>query len=170
MDAQKPDSGRVPQGKMYVQSLVKAKVLDWLHSSLFSCHPGVSHMQSPAARYFWWPSMCPLAPSASELRAATGFLLQPLAVPGRPWSHIALDFVTDSPRSQRNTVVLTLVDRFSRSVHFIPLPKLPTAFETTQLLYFTFMGSPMTLSQIVDPNSSPKSGKPSAMLWEPPLA
>ncbi|XP_064197194.1 uncharacterized protein LOC135257909 [Anguilla rostrata] len=33
-----------------------------------------------------------------------------------------------------NTVILTIVDRFSKAVHFVPLPKLPTARETADLL------------------------------------
>ncbi len=57
-------------------------------------------------------------------------LLQQLPVPSRPWSHIALDFVTALPPSQGHTVVLTVVDRFSKAAHFIPLPKLPSAKET----------------------------------------
>ncbi|KAI2653996.1 Transposon Tf2-9 polyprotein [Labeo rohita] len=70
-----------------------------------------------------------------ELRSETpDGLLQPLPVPSRPWSrpwsHIALDFVTALPPSQGNTVVLTVVDRFSKAAHFIPLPKLPSAKET----------------------------------------
>lgn len=60
--------------------------------------------------------------------------LHPLPIPRRPWSHIALDFITGLPESEGNTVVLTVVDRFSKSVHYIPLPKLPTAKETAQLL------------------------------------
>uniref|UniRef100_A0A9J8AF28 Uncharacterized protein n=1 Tax=Cyprinus carpio carpio TaxID=630221 RepID=A0A9J8AF28_CYPCA len=52
----------------------------------------------------------------------------------RPWSHIALDFVTGLPPSRGNTVVLTVVDRFSKAAHFIPLPKLPSAKETAQVV------------------------------------
>ncbi len=62
-------------------------------------------------------------------------LLQPLSVPSRPWSHIALDFVTALPPSLGNTVVLTVVDRFSKSAHFIPLPKLPSAKETAATVH-----------------------------------
>lgn len=54
----------------------------------------------------------------------------PLPIPHRPWSHMAVDFVTGLPPSEGNAVILTIVDRFSKMVHFVPLPKLPTAFET----------------------------------------
>lgn len=57
-------------------------------------------------------------------------LLWPLPIPNHPWSHIALDFVTGLPSSSGNTVILTVVDRFSKAAHFIPLPKLPSAKET----------------------------------------
>ncbi|KAI3375592.1 hypothetical protein L3Q82_003912 [Scortum barcoo] len=57
-----------------------------------------------------------------------------LSVPGRPWSHIALDFVTGLPPSNGKTVILTIVDRFSKAAHFVALAKLPTARETADLL------------------------------------
>lgn len=60
--------------------------------------------------------------------------LFPLPMPGWPWSHIALDFVTGLPPSQGNDKILTIVDQFSKSVHFIALSKLPTACETADLL------------------------------------
>uniref|UniRef100_A0A8C5MD31 CD9 molecule n=1 Tax=Leptobrachium leishanense TaxID=445787 RepID=A0A8C5MD31_9ANUR len=47
-------------------------------------------------------------------------LLQPLPIPERPWAHLSMDFITDLPVSQGNTVILTVVDRFSKMVHFVP--------------------------------------------------
>ena len=61
-------------------------------------------------------------------------LLQPLPVPHRPWSHISLDFVTGLPPSDGNTIILTVVNWFSKAAHFIPLPKRPSAKETAQLM------------------------------------
>ena len=61
-------------------------------------------------------------------------LLQPLPIPHRPWSHIALDFVTGLPTSNRFNTILTVVDRFFKAVQFMPLTKLPSASETAQLL------------------------------------
>lgn len=45
-----------------------------------------------------------------------------------------MDFVTGLPPSEGNTVILTIVDCFSKAVHFIPLPKLPSALETATLI------------------------------------
>lgn len=61
-------------------------------------------------------------------------LLQSLPVPHLPWSHISLDFVTGLPPSDGNTAILTVVDRFSKAAHFIPLPKLPSAKGMVQLM------------------------------------
>lgn len=56
--------------------------------------------------------------------------LCPLPVNSRPWLLIAVDFVTGLPPSEGNTTILSIVDKFSKAVHFVPLVKLPSAFET----------------------------------------
>uniref|UniRef100_A0AAQ4Q2C6 Integrase catalytic domain-containing protein n=1 Tax=Gasterosteus aculeatus aculeatus TaxID=481459 RepID=A0AAQ4Q2C6_GASAC len=81
----------------------------------------------------------PFARSKSSHQAPAG-LLRPLPIPHRPWSHIAVDFVTGLPPSEGNTVILTIVDRFSKAVHFVPLPKLPSALETANLLVLHVFG------------------------------
>lgn len=52
-------------------------------------------------------------------------LLQPLPMPPRPWSYIGMDFITSLAVSAWNTVILTVVDRFSKFIHTVALPKLP---------------------------------------------
>ena len=94
------------------------------------------------SRRFWWPAMEPevweyieacsvCARNKTSSQARTG-LLQPLPIPSRPWSDISMDFITGLPVSQGNTTVLTVVDRFSKMVKFIALPKLPSAKETAE--------------------------------------
>lgn len=61
-------------------------------------------------------------------------LLRPLPVPYHPWSDISLNFVTGLLPSEGNTTILTVVDRFSKMIHFIPLPKLPSAKETAEVM------------------------------------
>lgn len=55
-------------------------------------------------------------------------LIRPLPTPKRPWSHIALDFVTGLPPSSGNTTILTIIDRFSRLVHFGLLSMSPNKY------------------------------------------
>ena len=119
------------------------RVLKWAHSSSLACHPGVRRTLALLSRRFWWSSVrrdvefiaaCPVCARAKGNSQCPQGLLQLLPVPHRPWSHIALDFVTGLPESQDHTVILTVVDRFSKAVHFIPLPKLPSFKEMAQVL------------------------------------
>jgi len=93
---------------------------------------------------FWWPAMkkevseyvaaCPVCARNKTSSQAQMGLLQPLPVPLRPWSHISMDFETGLPPSKGNTTVLTVVDRFSKMAHFIPLLRLPSAKKTAEVM------------------------------------
>ena len=48
-------------------------------------------------------------------------LLSPLELPYAPWQSIAMDFITDLPRSNDCTELWVVIDRFSKMAHFIPL-------------------------------------------------
>ncbi|TWW62587.1 Retrovirus-related Pol polyprotein from transposon 17.6 [Takifugu flavidus] len=139
-----PDPGNGPQDQMFVPSSVRPQVLEWGHSSCFACHPGVRRTAEFVQRRFWWPNLqedvrefvgaCTVCARSKASHRSPAGLLHPLPVPSRPWSHIALDFVTGLPVSQGNDTILTIVDRFSKGVHFVALPKLPSAPETAELL------------------------------------
>ncbi|KAL0149320.1 hypothetical protein M9458_055358, partial [Cirrhinus mrigala] len=129
-----------PPNRLFVPEGLRSEVIQWGHCSNVACHPGVSRTLHLVKQGFWWPLMardvrsfvlaCSVCAIGKTSNRPPDGLLQPLPIPSRPWSHIALDFVTALPPSQGNTVVLTVVDRFSKAVHFIPLPKLPSAKET----------------------------------------
>ena len=77
---------------------------------------------------------CSVCAQAKDTHQLPQGLLQPLPILHHPWSHIALDFVTGLPPSNHHTTILTIIDRFSKAVHFVPLTKLPSASDTAQLL------------------------------------
>ena len=62
-------------------------------------------------------------------------LLLPLHVPQGVWTDIALDFVEALPRVRGKSVILTVVDRFSKYCHFIPLSH-PYSAESVAQAFF----------------------------------
>lgn len=91
---------------------------------------------------------CPTCTQSKSSRKPPFGLLRLLPVPHCPWSHISLDFVTGLPPFNNHTTILTVVDHFSKMVHFIPLSKLPSAKEMADLLIhhiFHLHGNPQDI-------------------------
>ncbi len=133
-----------PEGTLFVPEVVRSAVLRWGHTSKLVAHPGVRGTLAAIRQRFWWPTRerdvrrfvasCHVCAQTKSSNTPPAGLLRPLPIPSRLWSHIALDFVTGLPLSAGNTVILTVVDHFSKAAHFIPLPKLPSAHETAQVM------------------------------------
>ena len=81
--------------------------------------------------HFWWNGMkrevaqhvakCLVCQQVKAEHRRPGGLLQPLPIPEWKWENITMDFVTALPRSSKgNNVVWVVVDRLTKSAHFIP--------------------------------------------------
>jgi hypothetical protein len=64
---------------------------------------------------------CPVCHRNKTEQLHPAGLLQPLAKPSSVWRDIALDFVEGFPKVGGKSVILTVVDRFSKYAHFVAL-------------------------------------------------
>lgn len=78
---------------------------------------------------------CSTCAQAKTLRTLPAGWLIPLPTPQHPWLHLAVDFITDLPVSQGNTVILVVLDGFSCSLCLIPLPALPAMFKLVESMH-----------------------------------
>ena len=64
-----------------------------------------------------------------------GGLLQTLEIPSAVWADIAMDFVEALPKVNGKSVILTVVDRFSKFAHFVPLSHPYTAASVAKVFF-----------------------------------
>uniref|UniRef100_A0A8C1YSB8 Gypsy retrotransposon integrase-like protein 1 n=1 Tax=Cyprinus carpio TaxID=7962 RepID=A0A8C1YSB8_CYPCA len=133
-----------PVDRIFVPEHLRDQVISQVHCHPSSGHPGITATINQLENRFWWESLhkdttnyiqqCNSCITNKSSKQSPAGLLQPLPIPQRPWSHIAIDFITDLPNSQGHTTILTIIDRFSKACRLIPLPKLPTALQTAEHL------------------------------------
>ncbi len=159
-----------------VKSL-KDDILAECHNPLYSGHPGVQSMYYNMVRQYWWPTMykdikhyvlhCPKCQLHKPLPYTSG-TLTPLSIPKSRWESISMDLITDLPRTLAgHDSILTVVDRFSKMVHFIPTVKTCTASHVAQLLVTHVIskhGVPKSIVSDRDPRFS--TSKFSKELWK----
>ncbi|KAL0150894.1 hypothetical protein M9458_053813, partial [Cirrhinus mrigala] len=141
---QQPPPSECPPGKLFVPETLRHRLLSQVHRVPSSGHPGINATIQLLRNRFWWPALatetirfvnnCSTCQTTKPSKHLPAGLLQPLPLPQRPWLHIAIDFITDLPNSQGNTVIFTIIDRFSKACRLIPLPKLPSALKAAELL------------------------------------
>ncbi|KAL4028091.1 hypothetical protein IC575_011283 [Cucumis melo] len=125
-------------------SAVKTELLSEAHSSPFSMHPGSTKMYEDLKRVYWWRNMkrevaefvsrCLVCQQVKAPRQKPAGLLQPLSIPEWKWENVSMDFITGLPRTLRGfTVIWVVVDRLTKSAHFVPGKSTYTASKWAQL-------------------------------------
>jgi hypothetical protein len=100
------------------------------HDAAYAGHPGVHKMYSNLYKHYWWNGMhsdvkeyvqhCAKCQQNKTLPYTSGHL-QPMDLPAQRWESISMDLITGLPKTQSgHDSILTVVDRFSKMVHFIP--------------------------------------------------
>ncbi|KAL0541606.1 hypothetical protein IC582_021659 [Cucumis melo] len=125
-------------------SAVKTELLSEAHNSPFSMHPGSTKMYQDLKRVYWWRNMkrevaefvsrCLVCQQVKAPRQKPAGLLQPLSIPEWKWENVSMDFITGLPRTLRGfTVIWVVVDRLTKSAHFVPGKSTYTASKWAQL-------------------------------------
>jgi hypothetical protein len=108
-------------------------------------HEGVQRTLHRLRRDFHFPNMkqvvqdrvrtCEVCQRYKSEHQHPAGLLLPLPIPQGVWTDVALDFVEALPRVRGKSVILTVVDRFSKYCHFIPLAH-PYSAESVAQAFF----------------------------------
>ncbi|KAL0546454.1 hypothetical protein IC582_016364 [Cucumis melo] len=107
-------------------------------------HPGSTKMYQDLRCVYWWRNMkrevadfvsrCLVCQQVKAPRQKPAGLLQPLSVPGWKWESVLMDFITGLPRTLKGyTVIWVVIDRLTKSTHFVPGKSTYTASKWGQL-------------------------------------
>jgi RNase H-like domain found in reverse transcriptase/Reverse transcriptase (RNA-dependent DNA polymerase)/Integrase zinc binding domain len=110
---------------------LRTGLLQEVHDSYLTGHPGKNIMTGIMSRTYFWPGMskdvqmfvrnCRACGRNTVWRTRKQGLLHPLPVPERVWSEISMDFITSLPKTSRgNENILVITDRLSKGPIFIP--------------------------------------------------
>jgi len=111
---------------------IKEEILAEAHRAPYTVHPGSTKMYKDLKLTYWWPGMkkevadyvakcltCQQVKAEHRLPAGK---LQSLPIPVWKWERITMDFIVGLPRSQAgHDAIWVIVDRLTKSAHFIPI-------------------------------------------------
>jgi hypothetical protein len=120
------------------KSNVKMDILREAHRTPYTVHLGEVKMYQDLKQNFWWKRMkvdiakyvasCGVCQQVKVEHKKLAALLKPLDIPEWKWEHITIDFVVGLPRSPRGKdAIWVVVDRLTKSSHFIPMKTKNTA-------------------------------------------
>ncbi|KAL4025841.1 hypothetical protein IC575_014247 [Cucumis melo] len=140
------DDGLMFEGRLCVpeDSVVKTELLSEAQSSPFTMHLGSTKMYQDLRSVYWWRNMkrevadfvsrCLVCQQVKVPRQRPVGLLQPLSVPGWKWECVSMDFITGLPKTLKGyTVIWVVVDKLTKSAHFVPGKSTYTASKWGQL-------------------------------------
>ncbi|GKA30999.1 putative reverse transcriptase domain-containing protein [Tanacetum coccineum] len=119
-------------------------IMHELHNSKYSIHPGSDKMYQDLKKLYWWPNMnaditiyvskCLTCTKVKvEHQKSSGLLQQP-KIPVWKWERITMDFIVGLPRTpSRYDSIWVIVDRLTKSVHFLLVKTIDSMEKLTQL-------------------------------------
>ena len=111
---------------------LKKKLLFKAHNTLYTMHPGGNKMHQDLKQHYWWKGMkrdvteyvskCLTYQQVKVEHQVPIDLLNPFPIPQWKWDNISMDFVSSFPlMQQKHDSVWVIVNRLTKSAHFIPV-------------------------------------------------
>nr|GEY40392.1 Ty3/gypsy retrotransposon protein [Tanacetum cinerariifolium] len=117
---------------IYVESMLKKLLLFEFHNTSMAGHSGIKNMLVGCQPYFNCKGMrksiedfirkCLVCQQTKYSTQAPADVLQPLLTPSRVWEDVSMDFITGLLVCKGLSVILVVVDRFTKYAHFGTLP------------------------------------------------
>lgn len=120
-------------GRVWIgaNSGLQTKLISAFHSSPIGGHSGHTATYHRLKKLFAWVGLktdvinfvkqCQICQQAKHEHYKLLGLLVPLPVPTQAWVEISMDFMEGLPKSDGFSVILVVVDRFTKYAYFIPL-------------------------------------------------
>jgi hypothetical protein len=133
------------QGRIYIgaNSALQTKLIANLHDSAAGGHSGIQATYQRVRKLFFWPGLktaveefvkqCLICQQAKHEHTHPAGTLQPLPIPTQIWEHLTMDFITGLPLSDGADVIMVVVDRLTKSAHFLALRHPYTALQVAHL-------------------------------------
>jgi len=111
---------------------IKKMILEEAHQSKLSTHSSTTKMYQDLKKMFWWPKMkrevaryvekCLVCQKAKIEHQKPAGMLQSLDISKWKLDSITMDFVVGLPRTiQKFDSIWVIVDRLTKSAHFLPI-------------------------------------------------
>ena len=120
--------------RIYVPKIgnLRETILKEAHDSAYSIHPGSTKMYQDLKERYWWyglkrdvathVALCDVCQRVKAEHQRPAGLLQPLKIPEWKWEEIGMDFIVGLPRTRDcYDSIWVIVDRLTKSAHFIPV-------------------------------------------------
>ncbi|XP_070048540.1 uncharacterized protein [Nicotiana tomentosiformis] len=122
------------RGRLCVPNVdgLRERILEEVHNSQYSIHPGAQKMYQDLRQHYWWQPIkkyifeyvprCLNFQQVKYEHQRPGGLLQQMTIPEWKLECIAMDFVVGLPRTLwKFVVVWVIIDRLTKSAHFVPV-------------------------------------------------
>lgn len=136
---------------------LRTGLMQELHDSVITGHPGKEAMSALMARQFFWPGImtdirrfvrnCDKCGANKTWRERKSGFLKPLPIPSQVWKEISMDFVTDLVESDGCKNLLVITDRLSKGTIMIPMTDIKTETVCKEFIknYYRLHGLPRAI-------------------------